>query len=232
MFFVFTHPFNGGELTTVNIFPQIKIRSRDLIDLSRVKRLKKDLRMLRSKILSYTPSDYNSHKLNRLRFRIFKFSRKEGCNEFFIIDWNRKYVCLNSSILNRRYYSALLHLLHGIAHSFCHLKDEIAEEAFCEYVSYSILKEFLKHKGKRFRRKIFREIMKKSPKNYNKYYRAARKLEKKKKGTMLRMNIQAKNRKISKKEQKKLFYKLTRLTQFEDDDSSYIPELELGFKKI
>lgn len=74
--------------------------------------------------------------------------------------------------------------------------------------------------------------MKKSPENYNKYYRAARKLEKKSEDTMLKMNRRAKNRKISKKEQRKLFYKLTRLSQIEDDDSSDIPELERGFRKI
>ena len=214
------------------VFPQIKIKSKDLIDFSRVKQLKKDLKTLKNGILSYTPSDFNSSKLNRLRIRIFKFSRKEGCNEFFIIDWNRRYVCLNSSLLNRNYHAALLHTLHGIAHTFCHLKDEIGEEAFCEYVSYSILKEFLKNKGKKFRRRIIQGIMKKSPKNYNKYYRAARKLEKKREGTMLRMNNQSKNRKISKKEQRKLFYKLTRLSQIEDDDSSDIPELERGFRKV
>ncbi len=217
-------------MTAVNEFPQIKIKSKDVIDLNRVKRLKKDLRKLRGDILEYSPSDFNSGKLSRLRFRIFKFSRKERCNEFFTIDWNRKYVCLNSCMLNRRYHAALLHTLHGIVHSYCHLKDEIGEEAFCEFVSYSILKEFLKNK-KRFRRRIIRGIMKKSPKNYNKYYRAARKLEKKTEGAILRMNNQSKNRKLSKKKQKKLFFKLTRVKQIEDDLID-TPELERGFRKV
>jgi len=216
----------------INAFPQIKIKSKDVIDLSRVKILKKDLRLLKNDILLYSPSDFNSGKLDRLQIRIFKFQRKERCNEFFIIDRNRKYVCLNGSWLNKRYYSALLYVLHGIAHSFCHLKDEIAEEAFCEYVSYSILKEFLRNKGKRFSRKTIRGIMRRSPKDYNKYYRAARKLEKKNKGIMLKMNTQSKNRKISKKEQNKLFYKLTRMYQIEDDDFTDMPELERGFKSI
>jgi len=215
----------------VDAFPQIKIKSKDVVDLNRVKKLKNDLRTLKKDIISYIPSDFNYGKLKRLRIRIFKFSRQEKCNEFFIINWNRKYVCLNSCLLNRRYHAALLHTLHGIAHSFSHLKDDIGEEAFCEYVSYSILQEFLKKKGNRFRRKIIRGIMKKSPKDYNKYYRAARKLEKKKEGIMLKMNNQSKNRKISKKKQRKLFYKLTKLSQIEDD-SSDIPELEKGFRKI
>lgn len=222
----------SDRMRMFDVFPQIKIKSKDIVDLSRVKRLKYDLRNLKDDILSYAPSNFNSGKLNRLRIRIFKFSRIEGCNEFFILNGNKKYVCLNSSLFNRNYYSALLHTLHGIAHSFSYLKDEIAEEAFCEYVSYSILKEFLKNKGKKFRRKIIRGIMKKSPENYNKYYRAARKLEKKSEGIMLKMNNQSKNRKISKKKQRKLFYKLTRLSQIEDDDSSDIPELEKRFKKV
>jgi len=216
----------------IGVFPQIKIKSKDVDDLNRVKRLKKDLKTLKNDILSYAPSNFNSGKLNRLRIRIFKFSRIEGCNEFFIIDGNKKYVCLNSSLLNRRYYTAVLHVLHGIAHSYCHLKDDIAEEAFCEYVSYSILKEFLENKGKKFCRKIIRGVMKSSPKNYNKYYRAARKLDKKNKGIMLKMNSQSKNRKITKKEQRKLFYKLTKLSQLDDDSSSDVPELEKGFRKV
>jgi len=216
----------------IGVFPQIKIKSKDMINLNRAKQLKKDLKTLKKDILSYTPSDFNIGKLNRLRIRVFKFSKREGCNEFFIVDGNKKYVCLNSSLLNRRYYAALLHTLHGISHSFCHLKDDIAEEAFCEYVSYSILKEFLKNKGKKFRRKIIRGIMRISPKNYNKYYRAARKLEKKSESIMLKMNSQSKNRKISKKEQRKVFYKLTKLSSIEDDDSSDMPELEGGFRKV
>ena len=218
----------------IGVFPQIKIKSKDVDDLNRVKRLKKDLKTLKNDILSYAPSNFNLGKLNRLRIRIFKFSRKEVYNEFFIIDGNKKYVCLNSTLFNRRYYAALLHTLHGIAHSFCYLKDEIAEEAFCEYVSYSILKEFLKNKGKKFRRKIIRETMEESPNDYNKYYRAARKLEKKSEGIMLKMNSQSKNRKISKKEQRKLFYKLTKVSEIEDLDSSEsdIPELEKWFRKV
>jgi len=217
----------------IGVFPQIKIKSKDMINLNRAKQLKKDLKTLKKDILSYTPSGFNIGKLNRLRIRVFKFSKREGCNEFFIVDGNKKYVCLNSSLLNRRYYAALLHTLHGISHSFCHLKDDIAEEAFCEYVSYSILKEFLKNKGKKFRRKIIRGIMRISPKNYNKYYRAARKLEKKSESIMLKMNSQSKNRKISKKEQRKVFYKLTKLSSIiEDDDSSDMPELEGGFRKV
>jgi len=215
----------------LDVFPQIKIKSKDVVDLNRVKRLKKDLRTLKNDILYYAPPDFNSGKINRLRIRIFKFSRKERCNEFFTIDGNKKYVCINSSLLNKRYHAALLYTLHGISHSFSHFKDEIAEEAFCEYVCYSILKEFLKNKGKKFRRRTIRYLMKRSPKEYNKYYRAARKLDEKNEGIMLRMNNQSKNRKISKKKQRKIFYKLTKLSRIEDDPLD-TPELEARFRKV
>jgi len=215
------------------VFPQIKIKSKDVEDIERVKQLKHDLIELKKNILSYAPSNFDSGKLNRLRIRIFKFSRKEDCNEFFIINGNRKYVCLNTSLLNRRYYDSLLYTLHGIAHSFCHLKDDVAEEAFCEFVSYSILKKFIKNKGKRFSRRVIRSIMNNSPKDYNIFYRAAKKLEKKRDGTMLKLNSNAKNRKISKKKEKRIFYKLVKLKKVgEDDFPEEIPELEKGFREI
>ena len=214
-----------------NVFPQIKIKKSNVDDLIKVKRLKKDLKTLKKDILSYIPSDFNEDKLNRIRIRIYRFPRREACNEFFIMDGRKKYVCVNSSLINRRYYTTLLYTLHGISHSFCHLKDGIAEEAFCEYVSYSILNEFLKNKGKKFSRKIIRGAMNFSPTDYNKFYRAARKLEKRKKGIMSKINVQSKNRKISKKKQRKIFFKLTKMKQFEDDETE-IPELERGFKKV
>jgi len=216
-----------------SVFPQIKIKSKDVENIERVKQLRYDLRKLKENILSYVPSNFNSGKLSRIRIRIFKFSKKEGCNEFFIIDRNKKYLCLNSSLLNKRYYDALLHTLHGISHSFCHLKNEIAEEAFCEFVSYSIMKKFIEDKGKKSSRRIIHSLMNNSPKEYNIFYRAARKLEKKKKGIMLKLNVKAKNRKISKKKQKRIFYKLVKLRKFgENDFIDEIPELEKGFRKI
>jgi hypothetical protein len=215
------------------LFPQIKIKSKDVDDIQRVRRLKRDLKKLKENILSYAPSNFNYGKLSRLRIRIFKFSRKEDCNEFFVIVGNKKYVCLNASLLNRRYYDSLLYTLHGISHSFCHLKDEIAEEAFCEFVAYSLLKQIINPIGKKFSRRIIRGIMRQSPKEYNTYYRAARKLEKKNKGIMLMLNVKAKNRKISKKKERRIFYRLVKLRKVGKDDSSdEIPELERGFRKI
>ena len=71
-----------------NTFPQIKFKSKDIIDVNKPRRLKNDLKKLKKEILSYTPSDFNVGKLNRLRIRIFKFSKNENCNEFFIINGN------------------------------------------------------------------------------------------------------------------------------------------------
>lgn len=220
----------GGVMN--HAFPQIKIKSKDVDDLEKVKQLKHDLRELKEDILSYAPSDCNSGKLNRLRIRIYKFSRMELCNEFFITDGNKKYVCLNSVLFNRSYYNSLQCVLHSIAHSFCHLKDDIAEEAFCEFVSYSILKEFTNNRGKIFSRKIIRSAMNNSPTAYNIFYRAAKKLEKKSEGIMLELNSKAKNRKISKKKERRIFYKLVKFKKFGEDISDDIPELEKGFRKI
>lgn len=214
-------------------FPEIRVMAKDLDGLERARRLKHDLMESKEDIMAYAPSDFNYGKLNRLRIRIFKFSRKEGCNEFFTPVGNKKYVCLNACMLNRKYHAAILYMLHGIGHSFCHLRDEVAEEAFCELVSYSVLNKFLGNRGKEFSRRIIRGIMNKSPSNYNIYYRAARKLEKKKPGIMKKLNERAKNRKISKKKVRKIFYRLMKFRKLEKDgEYDKIPELERGFRKI
>jgi len=215
------------------IFPQIKIKPKDISDIGRVRRLKGDLRKLKWSILFHAPSNFNYAKLSRLRIRIFRFSRMENCNEFFTIDGNKKYVCLNSTLFNKRYYESLLYILHGISHSFCHLRDEMVEEAFCEFVSYSIIESFLENKGKLFARKIIRNAMHNSPHKYNVFYMAAKRLERRKRGIMLDLNSKAKNRKISKKKQRRIFYRLVKMKKFgEDGFSDEIPELEKGFRKI
>lgn len=213
-------------------FPQIKFKSRHVKDVRRVRRLKSELQKVKKNILFYTPSNFSPAKLNRIRIRIFKFSRKEKCNEFFVVKGNKKYVCLNASLLNNRYYTALEYLLHGIVHSFCYLGEEVASEAFCEFVSYSLVKELVRKKNKKFSRQIIRSIMRKSKKEYNKYYRAARKLEKKKEGIMMGLNQQAKNRRISRKKQKRIFHKYIGRIDIENDYSCEIPELEKGFRKV
>jgi len=212
------------------MFPQISIKNTDL---NRAKRLKTDLSSLKKIIHNFIPRNYLFKRLNTLRIRIFPFSKKENCNEFYIRQKNKKYLCLNSCLLSRRYYSALQYTLHGIAHSFCFLRHDISEEVFCEYVSYSILNEFLKDKGEKFRRRIIRSIMKISGRDYNNYYRAARKLDKKKKGFLKKLNSKAKNKKLSKRKEKRVFSRLLKMRRIDDNDlTDNSLELEKGFRKL
>lgn len=210
--------------------------SKDIKNMDRVRRLRKDLALLEKDILLYAPSNFGADKLSRVRIRIFRLPRSEDCGELFIISGNRRYVCLNSYLVNSGgYYNALQYLLHGLAHSFCYLQDEIAEELFCEYVSYSILKRLLEKRGKRFSRMVMRGLMNGSEANkeYKDYYKAAKKLERRKQGIMVRLNTLAKNRKISKRKQRKMLYKLLKVRKYKEGDvSDEIPELERGFRKL
>jgi hypothetical protein len=210
------------------MFPQIKYKD---CSKEQVKRLEQDLMKVKKSILGYSPPDFNRGKLERIRFRIFKFPREENCNEFFILDGNKKYVCLNSSLLKKRYYTALQHVLHGITHHFSKFRTEISDEVFCEFVSYSIIKELLDKKGKKFQRRIIKSIMNSSPKDYNAYYRIAKKLEKKEEGFLLKLNRKVKNRKVSKKKEKQIFTRyLKTKTETYDYVVKEIPELERGFR--
>lgn len=212
------------------MFPQIKFKD---CEPQLVKNLKNDLSKLRESILEYSPSDFNKRKLDKIRIRVFKFPRNETCNEFFVVVGNKKYVCVNSSLLKRRYFAGLQHTLHGIVHHFSHFRNDIGDEVFCEFVSYSVLEEFLKKKGERFKRRIVRSAMKASPKDYNSYYRVGRKLDEKEENLLLRLNSKAKNRKISKRKEKKIFLRLlkTKIYQY-DYVVKKLPELEKGFRKV
>ena len=211
-------------------FPQISIKDTDK---TRAKRLKNDLFLLKSSITEFMPRNYSKDRLDTIRIRIFPFSRRENCDEFYLIQNNKKYICLNSCLVSRRYYSALQYILHGIAHSFCFLKHDISEELFCEYVSYSILNEFLKGKGMKFKRRIMKSVMKVSTKEYNNLFRAARKLEKKNKGFLKKLNSKAKSRKLSKRKEKQVFSRLLKMRRIDEKDDNFkMLELEKGFKKI
>jgi len=210
-------------------FPQIGIKNTDV---NRAKKLKTDLSILKKSILNFAPRNYSPKRLDTIRIRIFPFSRKENCDEFYIIQKNKKYLCLNSRLLSNRYYSALQHALHGIVHSFCFLRHDISEEVFCEYVSYSILNESLKNKGEKFKRRIIKSVMKVSAKDYNNYFRAARKIEKKKKGFLKKLNSKAKSRKLSKRKEKRVFSRLLKMRRVDNDPIDNSIELEKGFRKV
>jgi len=211
-------------------FPHISVKNTDI---KRARKLKSDLSLLKKSIINFAPRNYSPKRLNTIRIRIFTFHKKENCDEFYIVKKNKKYLCLNSCLLSRRYYSALQYALHGIAHSFCFLKHDISEEVFCEYISYSILNEFLKEKGEKFKRRIIKSVMKVSPKDYNNYYRSARKLEKKKNGFLKKLNSKAKSRKLSKRKEKMVFSRLLKMRRIDDNDSiDNSIDLEKGFRRI
>jgi len=210
-------------------YPEIKVKD---VDITRSKQLKKDLLELKEPILGFIPKNYNLKRLNNLRIRVFPFPRKENCNEYFFKKNNRKYICLDARLLSRNYYASLQYVLHGIAHSFCFLRHDISEEVFCEFVSYSILKEFLEERGEKFSRRIIKNVMNTSPREYNVYFRAGRKLDEKEKNILLKLNSRAKNRKLSKKKEKLVFSRLLKLKKTSEDSFDDVPELEKGFRKV
>jgi len=212
------------------MFPNIKFKD---CEIHLVKRLRNDLLSLEDSILGYSPKNFSKSKLGRIRIRLFKFPKNEVCNEFFLIYGNKRYVCLNSTLLKKRYYTALQHVLHGITHHFSQFREEIGTEVFCEFVSYSLLKSLLEKKSKFFERRIIKSVMKNSPKEYNMYYRIGRKLEEKEEGFLVKVNRMVKNRKISQKKERRLF---KRLLKGKVDSPNFeikeIPELEIGFRRV
>jgi len=198
----------------------------------RVRNINSDLNALLPQMDNFTPGYFDPRRIGRLKIRIFPFDKKENCNEFFATKRNKKYVCLNSKLLKRRYFTGLQYLLHGIAHSFCFLKDEIAEEAFCEFVSYKILENFLQKKGEAYKRRIIRSVMRSSNKDYNIYFRAAKRVSENDPEKLLKLNTKSKNRKVSQKHVKRIFYKLVKRKNIDPDEDEKIPNLEKGFRKI
>ncbi len=208
------------------------IKFKGLDSMPKVAKVASDLQLLLPDVDNFTSGFFNPRRLDTLRIRIFPFPKNEDCNEFFHTHRNKKYVCVNSNLLKRRYYTGLQYLLHGIAHSFCFLKDEIAEEAFCEFVSYKILEKFLQAKGERYKRRIIRSIMRASNKDYNVYFRAAKRISERDPDKLLKLNTKSKNRKISQRHVKKIFYKLVKRKHIDLEEDEKIPELERGFRKI
>ena len=204
------------------------------VDRGRVRQLAADLEALRADVLDFEPLSVDSRYLKRNKIRIFPFPRSEEGNEYFIKKGRKRYICLNASVLKKRYWAALQFLIHGLAHSFCHLRDEIGEEAFCEWVGYSVVEEHAKKKGENFARKIIKSIMKLSSPAYKSLYRAAKKLEEKEPYYLVKLNNKAKNRKIKKSVEKRIISRALKTKKHRnlDELDSHIPELEKGFRKI
>jgi len=212
----------------------IKVSSRGIDDIGRTRQLAADLEALKGLILDFAPLSVDSRYLKRNRIRIFPFSKSEEGNEYYIVKGRKRYVCLNANVLKRQYWAALQFLLHGITHSFCHLRDEIGEEAFCEWVSYSVIKEFAEERGEKFARMVLKSIMRLSSPAYRSFYRAAKRLDERNPDYLVCLNNRAKNRKIRKSIEKQIIsraLKTKRHRNLTELDKS-IPELEKGFKKI
>lgn len=212
----------------------IKFKSGSSGSRSKVKQLACDLEAMRGSILQFAPQDVDSRYLKRNRIRIFSFKRAEEGNEYFIKKGRKRYVCLNANILKRNYWAALQFLVHGLAHSFCHLRDEVGEEAFCEWVGYSVIKEHAEMRGEKFSRMILKSIMRQSSPAYKSFYRAAKKIEEKNPDYLVCLNNKARHRKIRKSVEKQIIsraLKTKRHRQLGELDDS-IPELEKGFRKL
>lgn len=74
--------------------------------------------------------------------------------------------------------------------------------------------------------------MRASNKDYNVYFRAAKRISERDPEKLLKLNTKYKNRKISQRHVKKIFYKLVKRKHIDLDDDEKIPELEKGFRKI
>jgi len=202
-------------------------------EVSRVKSLGKLLQAAEDSVLEWAPVNTSKKQLRKNRIRVYNFSRKEGANELFFRYKNKKYVCLNAALLRRRYWAALQYLIHGLAHSFCHIRDGIGEEVFCEHVGFEALKGAIKNKGTKLQRRIVGSVVRTSHPSYRAYFRAARRLSEKDPEKMYRLNMNARHRKISKSSEKRIIYRAlkARKAGFEDTEID-VPELEKGFRKI
>ena len=203
-------------------------------DNGRARQIYADLEAVQSSILELAPNNVDSAKLKRNHIRIYPFSKSEPGNEYFIINGRKGYVCLNANILKRRYWAALQFLIHGLAHSFCYLRDEIGEEAFCEWAAYSVIKKLAEQRGEKFCRRILKSIMSLSSQDYRAFYRAAKHLEARNPGCMIKLNNRAKHRKIRKSIEKQIISRALKTKRHKKlDELDYsIPELEKGFRKI
>lgn len=75
--------------------------------------------------------------------------------------------------------------------------------------------------------------MKISGRDYNNYYRAARKLDKRNKDFLKKLNSKAKNKKLSKRKEKRVFSRLLKMRRIDDNDlTDNSLELEKGFRKL
>lgn len=208
------------------------VRYRD-VSVDVVKPLYNDLLAAEKLILDFAPSTVNIQTLRRNHIRVFKFSRREQAHELFLRRGRKTYVCLNAALLKRKYWAGLQFLIHGISHSFCYLRDDIAQEVFCEHVGYSITDILANAVGIKFSRRIMQSIVRASHPSYRIYYRAARRLDGRNPNMICELNSKARYRGIAKHLESKIVRRALKARRVVGADNTEVHiELEKGFRKL
>jgi hypothetical protein len=212
-------------------YPRLKAKGFD--NDQRLFQLQKDLASMKKDLLKECPPSFTAKKLDSINYRVFAFPKTEIAGELYVTQGRKKYVCIDSKIAKRSYYSALQFALHGTVHAFSHFRDPIADEAYCEYLSYKVLSTHLAKKGEKYRRRILRSIMRLSSPDYNMYLRAARRVEESHPGLLRKLNNKARHRNIAKAKERRIFRKYVKhKSTLEGEVITVDYELERGFRTI
>ncbi len=211
-----------------NIKRRASVRNLD----GRIVRLASHLEQAEPLFKEHFPRNFSLKKLRKNRVRVYNFPKTEKASEIFSWQGNSRYVSLRAGLLRKRYWAGLQYMLHGLAHSFCYLRDGISEEVFCEHVAFSVLKKLLKRYSPQFRRKIIKSILRITSTEYSNYYKAAQRLAKRNPKILARLNAKALHRHIPIKLEKQIVYRALKgkTSQFEDLEE-YKIDLETGFCK-
>ena len=198
----------------------------------RIRRLASHLRQAEPLFKEHFPRNFSLKKLRKNRVRIYHFPKAEKASEIFSWRGNSRYVSLRAGLLSKRYWAGLQYTLHGLAHSFCYLRDGISEEVFCEHVAFSVLKKLLKGYSPKFRRRILKSVLRITSKEYDNYYKAAQRLTRRNPKILVRLNAKALHRRIPIKIEKQIVYRALkgRTSSFEELEE-YKINLERGFCK-
>ncbi len=209
-----------------NIKRKASVRNLD----GRIVRLATHLGQAEPLFKEHFPRNFSLKKLRKNRVRIYSFPKTEKASEIFSWRGNSRYVSMRAGLLRRRYWAGLQYLLHGLAHSFCYLRDGISEEVFCENVAFSVLKKLLKNYSPKFRRKILRSVLRITSREYENYYKAAQRLTKRNPKILVRLNAKALHRRIPIRAEKQIVYRALkgRSSRFEELEE-YNINLERGF---
>ena len=209
-----------------NIKRKVSVRYLD----GRIRRLATHLGQAEPLFKEHFPKNFSLKKLRKNRIRIYHFPKTEKASEIFSWHRNSRYVSLRAGLLRKRYWAGLQYLLHGLAHSFCYLRDGISEEVFCENVAFTVLKKLLKNYSPKFRRKILKSVLRITSREYENYYKAAQRLAKRNPKILVGLNAKAQHRHIPIKLEKQIVYRaLKGKTSSFEEIEDYKINLERGF---